>query len=430
LPRYSSFPALLSIVLTCASSLFAGPYAQFEGRTVTAIRVNGLGYTPESRVLRQVISEVGKPFTEENLRKDRERLDRMAAFSSFEAVALEDGEGVAIEYSFQEISRIFPYPSIEITAESGWAVGGGVKFANPGGLPAHLSAYAQFGGTTNSEMTFDSQWLPKDPLSYQSRVMFRHRFNELDKFNENALDPRIRLGRYLTEDLRAGALVNYFTISSKEDGITSDPSNRDHIFSPGFFVDYDTRNSWFMPTSGWQNIFDLTRSFGDAQNWRADIDIRRYIPVADRHTLALFSLTTLQTGTVGVGREIPIYGDFHIGGTNSQRGWDIDARRGKNQMLNTLEYRYTIVKPRPISFWKISIRVGLQAAVFGDLSTAWDDDDQFSKNFIGGGGVGLRLLMPWINMIRLDFGWGQPGRSVIPHIGAYEKAYEQRKRVR
>ena len=68
--------------------------------------------------------------------------------------------------------------------------------------------------------------------------------------------------------------------------------------------------------------------------------------------------------------------------------------------------------------------------MFGDIGTAWDDSDQFSRNFIGGGGVGLRVLMPVLEMLRFDFGFGQANRSVVSHIGVREKALEQRLRVR
>ncbi len=421
---------MVLVLLSSSLPVFAQQYEPLEGRTIKAIRINGLRYTPESRVRRQIVSEPGRQFSEANLRKDLEYLDRLAVFSALDARALPEEGGVAIEFNLDEISRIFPYPSIEITGESGVAIGGGVKWANPGDVPAHLSTYVQGGGTTNSETLFTSQWRLRDPLRYHTRFMWRNRFNETDNFDENAFDPQLYLGRYFSNAFSAGALIKLFSISSNQDGITNNPSNRDFLYAPGFFAAYDNRNSWFMPTRGWQNSLDVTRSFGDGEFWRADIDLRRYQPIADRHTLALFSLMTLQSGVVGVGKDIPVYADFHIGGTNSQRGWEFDSRHGKNQMLNTLEYRYTLVKPKPLRFRGLRLRAGLQLAAFGDLSTAWNEGDDFSRNFIGGGGVGLRILIPWVQMIRLDFGWGQSGESIIPHIGAFEKAYEQRKRVR
>jgi len=44
--------------------------------------------------------------------------------------------------------------------------------------------------------------------------------------------------------------------------------------------------------------------------------------------------------------EVAPWENFGIGGTNTIRGWDFAARKGKNQMLNTIEYRYTLLEPR------------------------------------------------------------------------------------
>jgi outer membrane translocation and assembly module TamA len=68
---------------------------------------------------------------------------------------------------------------------------------------------------------------------------------------------------------------------------------------------------------------------------------------------------------------------------------------------------------------------------FGDLGIAWDKADQFrSHNFIGGFGVGVRLLLPIVGVTRLDVGWGQKGHGIALHVGAYEKPVMSRKRVR
>ena len=129
-----------------------------------------------------------------------------------------------------------------------------------------------------------------------------------------------------------------------------------------------------------------------------------------------------------MGIDLPLYRDFDIGGTNTIRGWRIDARSGKNQMSNTLEYRYEVLPPRTYSIRGFNFYLGLQAAAFADVGSAWNDGE-FRRNFIGGGGIGLRVLLPFINLIRIDLGVGQGG-SVLGHFGVLEKARFQRFRVR
>jgi outer membrane protein assembly factor BamA len=145
--------------------------------------------------------------------------------------------------------------------------------------------------------------------------------------------------------------------------------------------------------------------------------------------LGLFSLATLQTGRVGV--DIPVHQDFHIGGTNTIRGWGLDSRNGKHQFLNTVEYRYALLQPRPLSISNFNIHFGIQLAAFGDLGLAWNEGNEFKlDDFIDGYGFGIRFIVPFVNMIRLDFAFGEPGEGMRFHIAIFEKAVMQRARVR
>jgi outer membrane translocation and assembly module TamA len=74
--------------------------------------------------------------------------------------------------------------------------------------------------------------------------------------------------------------------------------------------------------------------------------------------------------------------------------------------------------------------MGLQLAAFGDAGTAWSNSEEFGQNWIAGGGLGLRLLMPAILMIRADVAYGEEGAGVRFMVGTREKAVAQRQRVR
>jgi outer membrane protein assembly factor BamA len=164
---------------------------------------------------------------------------------------------------------------------------------------------------------------------------------------------------------------------------------------------------------------------GTGQYATLDVDVRRYQPVAARQTIVATSLLTLQSGTRGV--DLPTYTDYAIGGENTVRGWDFGSRRGKNQFITSLEYRYTAVPTRSFRVFGLNFYGGLAVAAFGDLGTAWDDSDGFSDGVIGGGGIGLRLFVPYVNMIRLDL---SVGNGVHGQLGINEKAVAQRNRVR
>ncbi len=76
----------------------------------------------------------------------------------------------------------------------------------------------------------------------------------------------------------------------------------------------------------------------------------------------------------------------------------------------------------------ISFYLGLQAVLFGDLGITWEDSQ--GNRWLDGYGFGLRLLVPFLDVIRLDFAFGEPGKGLNRQIGIGEKAIKQRRRVR
>jgi hemolysin activation/secretion protein len=121
---------------------------------------------------------------------------------------------------------------------------------------------------------------------------------------------------------------------------------------------------------------------------------------------------------------------FNLGGANSVRGWDLGSRDGKNQFLNTLEYWHVLIRHKKWRAGFFKWAMGLQVGVFGDVGTAWSNSEEFNQNWIGGGGVGFRLLIPSSVMFRLDVAAGESGIGLGLFISGGEKAVAQRDRVR
>jgi outer membrane translocation and assembly module TamA len=77
--------------------------------------------------------------------------------------------------------------------------------------------------------------------------------------------------------------------------------------------------------------------------------------------------------------------------------------------------------------WKLNLYVGLQLAAFVDLGIAWTESRQFAaNNFITGYGGGVRLRVPWVNVIRFDLAAGQPGNGLRFEFGIGPKEVAQR----
>lgn len=401
-----------------------------EGKKIEQILVQGLHKTPESAVLAQMKSKVGEPYSALSTSKDRERLDRMLLFSEVAIDAQPGANSVLIRVRLKETPSYLPYPALSVTAEQGVTAGGGLKSTNFLGTGANLAAAGRFGGASEVEVLAFSGWRPPSSWWWNSSYFLRKRLNKEEDFQEFSNEFELQAGRQVTDKLRVGGRFHFLALKSDTPGITLSPTNRDKIPGLGVVLEFDSRDSWSNPKRGWWNSMDATANgLGAGANyWTSNFDVRRYQPLSERNGLVMTSLLTLQTGTVG--KDIPSYAEYYIGGTNTVRGWEINARHGKNQWLSTFEYRYDLLKLRNISIKGLNFYAGVQLAAFADAGSAWNDGNEFGENLIGGAGFGIRLIVPYVNMVRLDFGLGQPGHSMIPHFGVMEKAVYQRRRVR
>jgi outer membrane protein assembly factor BamA len=428
----SKFPALLGLIAALAAPGGLGAQTA-DGKTIREIRINGLVNTQEQLVRDQLTSAADQPYDEETIELDRERLDRLAVFSRIAIAPTVEGENVIVDINVVETARFVPFPAFSFVEENGVSLGAGVKASSLLGRAISASLDVRLGGQQELEFLLDSPWGMRDKTWYGGEVHARSRTNELDHFKEKAIEGEIRGGFQFGPSLRLGARLEFLTVNADLPEATLTGQSTESTPGIGMVAAHNTLDLWSNPSRGWENFFTVTR-FGGLLGGAGDFtkavdDLRRYQPLGDRHTLALFSFSTFQTGVVGI--DIPIYRDTHLGGTNSVRGWsDLNAREGKNQFINTVEYRYDLFKPRPFRVFGANLYGGLKLAAFGDIGTVWNDGDRFSKNFIGGVGIGLRVIVPFIQMIRLDLAYGQHAQGLVPHFGIREKAFYHRRRVR
>ena len=424
--------AHVSAALAAAVCALAPPAAAaqqavqpYEGRTIAVVTVTGLRSIKESIVRDQIESRAGQPYRQAIADEDVVRLDRLGVFSDIRVTPGGTDEALQLNVSVVETLRILPLVSMAVSDENGFSIGPAVKLLSLRGRPHELSLTARFGGSTLFEFSEVSPEFTRASVWHTAKATLRERVNEVEQFDERSVDLDARLGKRLSERARVGAIAQLYQVRSEQSGITVSPDNVDTFTSVGTVLEYDGRNSRMETSHGWWNSADVLWRMGSGGYATVDFDVRRYQELGPRHGLVATSLLTLQSGGTDV---VPAYLDFTLGGSNSVRGWDFNSRRGKNQFINALEYRYTAVETRAFRVLGVSLYAGLALAVFGDAGTAWSESAGFSEGFIAGGGVGLRLFVPFVSMIRLDFAVGDG--SSHAHFGINEKAVGQRMRVR
>jgi len=407
-----------------------------EGKIIREIRFEGLERTKEYIVTRELISRVGGRYKKSDSDEEHNRLISLDIFSRVRIEpVLSEGE-VVLTYRFVETFPILPSPSAKLTDENGLSLGGGIKMPNLLGRDIFFSGRVLFGGTKELELWIANPWVTGNHLGYSLEYYHRERDNLITESYEISNEYYLRINSHLGRRGRIGGGFESLHIKSEEPGTTLSPDGNDRTARFSLFLGYDSRDAFPDTRRGWWGEVAIgydSRLFNSQTDfYQVDLDIRRYqpLPLWDRHSLAIYSLTTMRTGLIG--EDVAPWQAFGIGGTNTVRGWEYAARRGKNQFINTIEYRITLLEPRLLYLpLNIKYRGGLSVALFGDVGIGWGDHIPFSaENFIGGFGLGLRLLIPIVGTMRIDVAWGQPGMGIFLHLGSFEKPVAARRRVR
>jgi outer membrane protein insertion porin family len=415
-----------------------GLLAPHQGERISAIELRGNRVTKDNVIRREIRSRVGEPLDLATLRADFQRLENLQIFANVSVVAEDDGAArVRLTYVFREMPSWLPTVAFSYTEENGFSLGPGLVSYNLTGRDIDLNAKTYFGGTTQYSVEGSWPWIRgEDHLGVRLRAAHIVRQDTLNEFQETSDEITPRVSRYLGESGRLSGMFSYFRMTSDVSGKTLSPDNTDHLFRLGAALGWDTRDSWANPRHGWQNELEVWKTGGflggDGDFWTATLDVRRWQPTTPRQKVLLSGLATLQSGTLG--EDLPVYLEYHLGGANTIRGYDYQELGswlfGKNQMIGTVEYAFTLVPPRQFRLTKLSLRLGVELALFMDAGIAWSESrDLTLRRTRAGGGAGIRLLTPVSEMIRVDFGWS-PEEGFHVHFAGGSKPNRQRARLR
>ncbi len=134
---------------------------------------------------------------------------------------------------------------------------------------------------------------------------------------------------------------------------------------------------------------------------RCTFDTRKYIPMGE-HTLAFRFLGGTSSG------DIPLSDQFYLGGNDTLRGYEQGEFSGNRVCLFQAEYRFPILKSKVI-----------QGAFFFDAGNAsrGDSVEGLFNNIKSDEGIGVRISVPLIGTVRLDYAIKNNGEAPRPVIG-------------
>ena len=273
------------------------------------------------------------------------------------------------------------------------------------------------------ELTYAEPWFLDRKLRLETSL-YRHQLNfesPGNLFDETRTGGRVGLTRALGSDFLIGS-VNY----NLEDvgiqlnkGVTNvftapygiPPSIKkeegDHLFHRfGGSLAYDTRNSVQLPNHGQRSELTGELDTGDQTYYKFELHSAWYFP-------GFFKGHVLEAvGRGGVadsldGGDVPFYDRYYLGGLYSLRGFkfrNISPREGgfnepvggDSYWFGSLEYSVPIVEKEG--------GVSLRFALFYDIGAVDAQSYNFSTTYLDNWGFGLRMNIPHLGPLRLDYG--------------------------
>ena len=260
---------------------------------------------------------------------------------------------------------------------------------------------------------------------------FTSRRNPLYDFDEHATTVEARFGRNWSRGLRTGVTADVLAIDT---GIVRPVAvgGRHRRHSDGRRVCHG-RHARFVHESAPRDVGRGSRSIGSLEtrargrsSWTAGDSSRC------RRVMVWGCSRSRRFRPVRSGVSLPEYLQFALGGANSVRGWDVGSRHGRNQFIGTVEY---IVRREAgdavFGGWRQPVR----RAAGRRIRRRRPGVERRPRTSIPARrstatASGLRLLVPFVDVIRLDVAWGEPGRGAFGYFGVSLKAARQRQRVR
>ncbi len=406
------------------------------------IQIAGNTKTKDFVIKRNMMTKVGDIYNEMALADDMKRLFNTRAFGNVKRV-VSQSEKDPEKYSLK----------IEVEEKRSGAIslGGGFDtatglFGTTGFTDYNFRGRGQSLGvdfTTGSGIIFNNSSILKrasyqletrfyDPYFMQSKNSFQAKAFARDYASwqvplatERRFGTEFELMRPFekTKHLSGGITLGIENVNVKEGNADQSQSDfaaagvdfakRANMLVGGTFISlgpklvYDTRDSFIAPRSGvyaYAGAKEYLAVTGDAGSFgKIDATIQRYFPVGEKSTIALMGKTGINLNS-----EAPLFAQYNLGGIRSVRGFDqTTGGNGLGMMMATAEFRTPI--PMMDKLTQNTFFNDMRLVAFLDagriLSPNVVDDVYHYPGYGISTGVGLRIYIPGLGPIKLDYGY-------------------------
>ena len=345
---------------------------------------------------------------------DRNRLENLGIFSevTWSSIPIENQSAILQFTVVESIQKTPPGALPTYDEETGWSLMGVWIIQNFRGRNQTVQLMGSFGGKDTYGINFVDPWMFGNHVSLSlssGRSLFHHIFlkRELD-----VRSFQLNMGRWFGESIKSSVGFEL------EEKLFSNENILESYFyfSPQFSFKYDTRDIFWNPRKGilMSHYFYLMNGIDPSDQhllkWRQSYSI--YIKLNKSGKKLVLALNGTINRKWGDTKEVWLN---YFGDSYTVRGWTLpdqelyssgqeSFRFGHESVHGTIELRRNII---PKHATKIGTEFGFGVVAFLDVGLIdedWINLQNGSPMF--GSGFGIRIPMPMVDVLRIDYGWG------------------------
>ncbi len=377
---------------------------------VSEITVVGNDHTRDKILMREIQHPLNISLDQDLIREDRDRLENLGIFSmvTWHTRSLTDST-LAVEFFVVETWRVLPGLSPYYDEKTGWSLSGVLIINNFRGRNQTLTLTGFIGGITSYSLGFYDPWIIGDHVSLNASFDDQHYDHFFLPYEVHQLAGDVTLGKVVRNHhkYRLQSGLEETRYQSQADTTTF------HYWTTILTYAYDTRDIYTDPSRGLLYQVNTEVAMAGKQSY---VGLKNSFGLYRRLAGKEYKLVgaAYVQNFVRIGYTDPLMEEY-IGSAYSVRGWTPPDRQvyadpkhwyrfGTHRLTGSVELRQTII-PRFVTALKNES--GLSVAGFFDFGFINSDFADLLKNDpLFGIGIGLRIPMPMLGNIRLDYGWG------------------------
>ncbi|MCK5032440.1 MAG: BamA/TamA family outer membrane protein [Calditrichia bacterium] len=384
---------------------------------ISQIVIMGNEVTDENVILRELLVKKGEIANDTLIAESKKRLQNLLLFNRVELTLLPQENNFILLIEVTERLYIYPLPIFTLHDRDWEKISYGLSLShlNFRGQNEKLRTALWFGYRSGYAVSYSDQWAG-DSLHFTTyfnigKYVLDHR---ILGFEERHIASSAAVGKWWNYNFKTELLLLFDHLNVDDviaDSLHSKKSSED-IWGLRLYLRYDTRDLYAYPSSGWLNFLQITK-YGILQEfnnyWKLYLDVRNYLD------LGFFTLATRLNQNYLFG-QIPIYRSNYIGFSERIRGHFFDVYQGNHVHTGSIELRFPILPVQYFSFDSIiipdaylrNLKFGINAGFFVDTGIIWSKSYEYSiNNFHTGFGAGLHFRIPYVEVLRLDYGFNR-----------------------